>query len=124
MKESTTITSIQRKYYALAAKGLGLCDTKDGIRAGSESVPVVSQAVFAFSGEPSPVASSPGEEAAARRGASPMSEYVDSLASTYPIESESRKRRREESEDPAFSRKPPPSDSHGGGDLDEGPPFY
>lgn len=48
LKESTTITSIQRKYYTLAAKGLGLYDAKDGIRAGSESVPVVSQAVFSF----------------------------------------------------------------------------
>jgi len=51
IRESTTITSIQRKYYVLAAKGLGLRDTKDGVRAGSESVPVVAQAVFSFSEE-------------------------------------------------------------------------
>jgi hypothetical protein len=49
MKASTTISSIQRKYYMLAAKGLGLADTQHGIRAGSDSVPVVSQAVFSFS---------------------------------------------------------------------------
>ncbi|GKY96745.1 hypothetical protein MPSEU_000634000 [Mayamaea pseudoterrestris] len=49
MNESSTISSIQRKYYALAAKGLGLKDSSEGIRAGSESVPVVSQAVFNFS---------------------------------------------------------------------------
>lgn len=49
MKESATISSIQRKYYSLAAKGLGLQDTREGIRAGAESVPVVAQAVFTFS---------------------------------------------------------------------------
>ena len=47
--ESSTISSIQRKYYSLAAKGLGLYDVRGGIRAGSESVPVISQAVFNFS---------------------------------------------------------------------------
>jgi hypothetical protein len=49
MNESSTISSIQRKYYTLAAKGLGLKDFRGGIRAGSESVPVVSQAVFSLS---------------------------------------------------------------------------
>ena len=48
-ESAATITSIQRRYYALAAKGLGLRDSNRGIRAGSESVPVVSQAVFTFS---------------------------------------------------------------------------
>jgi hypothetical protein len=45
---STTLTSIQRKYYVLAARGLGLRDSRNGIEAGAESVPVVAQAVFTF----------------------------------------------------------------------------
>jgi hypothetical protein len=49
LKGSTSLSSVLRKYYVLAAKALGLKDTRDGIRAGADSVPIGSQAAFAFS---------------------------------------------------------------------------
>jgi len=49
LKGSTSLSSVLRKYYVLAAKALGLKDTKNGIRAGAGSVPIGSQAAFAFS---------------------------------------------------------------------------
>jgi hypothetical protein len=112
MKESTTITSIQRRYYTLAAKGLGLYDSEDGIRAGSESVPVVSQAVFAFSQEGSHDAPSPKASDSERRR----------LA--HQFESPSQKRRREEEHGDSLPRKRPPSAGRGGGGADQGPPYY
>jgi hypothetical protein len=48
LKGSTSLSSVLRKYYMLAAKALGLKDTRDGIRAGADSVPIGSQAAFAF----------------------------------------------------------------------------
>lgn len=49
LKGSTSLSSVLRKYYVLAAKALGLKDTRDGIRAGADSIPLGSQAAFAFS---------------------------------------------------------------------------
>lgn len=49
LKGSTSLSSVLRKYYVLAAKALGLKDTREGIRAGTDSVPIGSQAAFAFS---------------------------------------------------------------------------
>jgi hypothetical protein len=123
MKESTTITSIQRKYYALAARGLGLKDTKDGIRAGSEAVPVLSQAVFAFGQEPE---LSPRRESDRRRehrqGSSPFSDYASPMAATDRHDSEDRKRRRQEGPADDFSLKPPPGSGRGG--SGGGPTYY
>jgi hypothetical protein len=48
LKGSTSLSSVLRKYYILAAKALGLQDTREGIRAGADSVPIGSQAAFAF----------------------------------------------------------------------------
>jgi len=48
-KGSASLSSVLRKYYVLAAKALGLCDTPDGIRSGAEAVPIGSSAAFAFS---------------------------------------------------------------------------
>ena len=45
-KGSSSLSSVLRKYYQLAAKALGLQDTREGIRPGGESVPLSSQAAF------------------------------------------------------------------------------
>jgi len=57
------LSSVLRKYYTLAAKALGLQDTKDGIRTGGESNPIGSLAAFTFAetDELSPLAKSKGE---------------------------------------------------------------
>jgi hypothetical protein len=47
-KGSSSLSSVLRKYYVLAAKALGMVDTADGIRSGGESVPLGSSAAFAF----------------------------------------------------------------------------
>jgi len=49
MKGASSLSSVLRKYYTLAAKALGLVDTKDGIRTGGESTPIGSMAAFTFS---------------------------------------------------------------------------
>jgi hypothetical protein len=48
-KGSSSLSSVLRKYYVLAAKALGLQDTREGIRSGGESIPLGSQAAFSFS---------------------------------------------------------------------------
>merc|ERR1719253_622960 len=48
MKGASSLSSVLRKYYTLAAKALGLQDTKDGIRTGGESNPIGSLAAFTF----------------------------------------------------------------------------
>jgi hypothetical protein len=48
MKGASSLSSVLRKYYTLAAKALGLRDTKDGIRTGGESNPIGSIAAFTF----------------------------------------------------------------------------
>jgi len=46
---ASSLSSVLRKYYILAAKALGLRDTKElGIRSGGESAPIGSQAAFSF----------------------------------------------------------------------------
>lgn len=47
-KGSSSLSSVLRKYYILAAKALGLQDTREGIRSGGESVSLGSQAAFSF----------------------------------------------------------------------------
>jgi len=49
MKGASSLSSVLRKYYTLAAKALGLVDTKDGIRTGGKSTPIGSLAAFTFS---------------------------------------------------------------------------
>lgn len=44
MKTSTSLSSVLRRYYVLAAKALGMTDTQDGIRAGGEIIPIGSVA--------------------------------------------------------------------------------
>mmetsp|Transcript_89016 Transcript_89016/g.133476 ORF Transcript_89016/g.133476 Transcript_89016/m.133476 type:complete len:1274 (+) Transcript_89016:218-4039(+) len=48
-KGSSSLSSVLRKYYLIAAKALGLHDTREGIHPGGESVPLGSQAAFSFS---------------------------------------------------------------------------
>ena len=47
-KGSSSLSSVLRKYYVLAAKALGMVDTAEGIRSGGESVPLGSNTAFAF----------------------------------------------------------------------------
>jgi len=47
-KGSSSLSSVLRKYYVLAAKALGLQDTREGIRSSGESVPLKSQAASSF----------------------------------------------------------------------------
>jgi len=49
MKGASSLSSVLRKYYTLAAKALGLVDTRGGIRTGGESTPIGSLAAFTFS---------------------------------------------------------------------------
>jgi hypothetical protein len=46
---SASLSSVLRKYYILGAKALGLRNTRDGIQAGGEHVPINPQAAFSFS---------------------------------------------------------------------------
>mmetsp|Transcript_2127 Transcript_2127/g.2432 ORF Transcript_2127/g.2432 Transcript_2127/m.2432 type:complete len:1061 (-) Transcript_2127:116-3298(-) len=48
MKGASSLSSVLRKYYTLAAGALGLRDTKDGIRTGGESNSIGSLAAFTF----------------------------------------------------------------------------
>jgi len=51
-KGASSLSSVLRKYYVLAAKALGLHDTREGIRSGGEHVPVGSQSAFTFAEGP------------------------------------------------------------------------
>jgi hypothetical protein len=51
---STSLSSVLRKYFVLAAKALGLKDTTDGIRAGAEPVPIGAQAPLLLTDSPDP----------------------------------------------------------------------
>ena len=47
-KGSSSLSSVLRKYYILAAKALGMIDTAEGIRSGGESVPLGNSASLVF----------------------------------------------------------------------------
>jgi len=47
-KGSSSLSSVLRKYYVLAAKALGMTDTAEGIRSGGESVPLGNSVAFVF----------------------------------------------------------------------------
>ena len=91
MKGSTSLSSVLRKYYVLAAKALGLQDTRDGIRAGAGSVPIGSESAFAFSSSNSAISDE------MRR--STMSSFADSSA---PPDS---RKRKQDSPEGSGSRK-------------------
>jgi len=48
-KGSSSLSSVLRRYYVLAAKALGMHDTSDGIRSGGDCVPLGSSTASAFS---------------------------------------------------------------------------
>jgi len=108
LKGSSSLSSVLRKYYVLAAKSLGLQDTPEGIRAGGESVPLGSQTAFAFSEGTS---NSPEEMQSLSEDLSleripKMAPHAEGLSQT-PESEENRKRRLpQESEDNSDSKKP------------------
>jgi hypothetical protein len=55
VKGSSSLSSVLRKYYVIAANALVMYDTPDGIRSGGESVPVRSSAAFTFTEDMSEV---------------------------------------------------------------------
>lgn len=73
LKGASSLSSVLRNYFQMAAKGVGLVDTKDGIRATGQSVPLQSQE-FTFS-DRSPKALS--RAATASEGKTPKQEAED-----------------------------------------------
>eukprot|EP00797_Seminavis_robusta_P008397 Sro1595_g284670.2 (633) ;mRNA; f:10217-12115 len=104
LKGSTSLSSVLRKYYVLAAKALGLKDTRDGIRAGADSVPIGSQAAFAFSDS----GSSGGINEEMRRSMSNPRSYGSGAGSpssaVTPMESRKRKSQHESPDSSEFKR--------------------
>jgi hypothetical protein len=85
-KGSSSLSSVLRKYYVLAAKALGLYDTPDGIRCGAEAVPLGPNAAFAFAEATSQVS----EEL--RKGDGPRATFIEETGpSVTPLESRKRK---------------------------------
>jgi hypothetical protein len=75
-KGASSLSSVVRKYFVIAAKALGLEDTDNGIRAGAPPIEIGPQAKFAFSD----ISSSP-EEAAGdkkRKASSPANSPIKS----------------------------------------------
>jgi len=68
LKGASSLSSVLRKYYVLAARALGLKDTRDGIRPGGESIPLGSQVAFAFSDTSSKVSEEIGRTKTADGG--------------------------------------------------------
>lgn len=116
-KGASSLSSVLRKYYILAAKALGLQDTRDGIRSSGQSVPIGSQAAFSFGDTATPVrdevdrrgpsysAGSPANSAAPRDGDREQS------SSSKPFETEDSKKRQDvpvsvEEEQPSKKSKP------------------
>lgn len=99
LKGSTSLSSVLRKYYVLAAKALGLTDTKDGIRAGADSVPIGSQAAFAFSEGGSSISDE-------MRGPVVASFPELPSPSLTPVESRKRKQEDQPEESPGSSKRP------------------
>lgn len=90
LKGSTSLSSVLRKYYVLAAKALGLQDTRDGIRSGGKSVPLGSQVAFAFA-EGNTINGGMLDDTN-HRSPAPMA-YVDLSPTVTPLESRKRKSR-------------------------------
>lgn len=64
LKEASSLSSVLRKYYVVAAKALGMYDTPDGIRSSGESVPLGPSAAFAAFAEGSSVSEEMEKQAA------------------------------------------------------------
>jgi hypothetical protein len=63
-KGASSLSSVLRRYYALAAKALGLYDFREGVRAGGECVPIGAEsASFSFTESESPLLEDGGSPA-------------------------------------------------------------
>lgn len=106
LKGASSLSSVLRKYYVLAARALGLQDTRDGIRPGAESIPLGSQAAFAFSDDGSKVsdemARMKAEEATQEEG----SEASPYQASVHTPTGDRKRRQAEEAPGSTDSKKP------------------
>jgi len=102
LKGSSSLSSVLRKYFILAAQALGLQDSIHGIRAGAEAVAIGSQAAFAFSDS-----SGGADEMKPRGGGGGMSQS--------PVPDSSRRKRKAEYTSAA------PSTSHQHSGLPSGP---
>jgi len=95
LKGSSSLSSVLRKYFVLAAKALGLQDSIHGIRAGAEAVPIGSQAAFSFA-----------------EGAAGVSEEMQQMSRSTTMRkspapsSESRKRKAAEHKQEQDSKRP------------------
>lgn len=116
-KGSSSLSSVCRKYYVLAAKALGMYDSSDGIRSGGESLSVGSSAAFAFTEGPSPVS----EEMLKGSGNVLPTEFIQTGPTTSPLESRKRKQSDETSGYPPPDAKPPAAvkkeEPHSGSDT-------
>jgi hypothetical protein len=89
---ASSLSSVLRKYYILAAKALGLRDTKEsGIRCGGESSPIGSQAAFTFADteelSPTPKEDDDGENRSYSDETNPLAGTSDDVADTDRAES-------------------------------------
>jgi len=76
---SSSLSSVLRKYYILAAKALGLQDMRDGIRSGGEALPIHSQAAFTFSdGQSLQLVKSGGPAKASDNASTPAKDVAES----------------------------------------------
>ena len=101
-KGSSSLSSVLRKYYVLAANALGMYDTPDGIRSGAEAVPLGSSAAFAFTDESS-VTEGMRKEAG---GQGPSAAFSETGPTIKPLESRKRKQPYDPSDDPPADEKP------------------
>jgi hypothetical protein len=108
-KGASSLSSVLRKYYILAANALGLQDTRDGIRSSGESVPLGSQAAFSFGN--SSAASLSADEMNRRGGSfsaaeSPAVPVKSEESSPNALETEDSKKRQEA---PGSAEEEPPA---------------
>ncbi len=89
MKGSTSLSSVLRRYYIIAAKALGMHDTTDGIRASGESLPIGSSATYDFASTSTPSVSKEGSRQPPTPGSS--SSFLQSGPAVTPLESRKRK---------------------------------
>jgi len=99
-KGSASLSSVLRKYYVLAAKGLGMQDTQGGIRSGAKPIPVGPSAASAFASSDSIPGAIPGASGG----------FLESAMT--PLES----RKRKNTSDTPPAKKKPFSDGPTGGD--------
>jgi hypothetical protein len=102
-KGSSSLSSVLRKYYVLAAKALGLQDTRNGIRSGAESIPLGSQAAFTFA-----EGGTPQMTTEMRQQMQPQYEEEDA-AKTPADDDKKRKQATSNSQSPNSAEPPPKS---------------